>query len=274
MFFRTHRPASPLSDFIDYLWLLSDVPPHAQERILPSGTIELVINLRDDEFRIYDPSRPGQSSRYSGAMVSGTYSGCFVIDAAQHASVIGVHFKPGGAFPFLGAPAGELADLHVDLQALWGRPAVELRERLCAAATPEARFRLLAEALAAQLFRPLEHHGAVAAALDTFGRTAAGAAVGDVTRRVGLSQRRFIQVFKAEVGMRPKLFCRVRRFQLALGLARRTETPDWARLAVDCGYFDQSHLIHDFRTFSGLSPTDYLSQRSERVKENHVPLVA
>ncbi len=267
----SRHPAPPLGDFVDYVWLLSDAPPHPKERVLPSGTAELVVNLRDDEIRIYDALNPERYQRYSGAVVSGTYRGSFVIDARQHASIMGVHFKPGGAFPFLGAPLGELADLHVDLQTLWGRTAVALRARLCGATAPAERFRLMEEALANHAFRPLEHHAAVQTVLDGFG-PGTGASVRETARQVGLSQRRFIQVFTAEVGLTPKRFGRVQRFRRALARVPKTLAPDWAQLAVECGYFDQSHLIHDFREFSGVSPTDYLRQRSDQVKDHHVPV--
>ena len=269
MLYRSYSPGPPLSEFIKRFWLCSDAPPHARERILPSGTIELVINLRDDEIRIYDPSNPDLCTRYSGAILSGTYSRFFVIDPLQHASILGVHFRPGGAFPFLGAPAGELADTHVDLETLWGPAAVELRERLCIAATPRERFSLMEEALLSRLRRSPEPHGAVPVALGAF--EPAGVRVRDVAGLVGLSQRRFIQVFAAEVGLTPKLYCRVRRFQRARALVGQAASPDWARVAVDCGYFDQSHLIRDFLAFSGLSPVDYFHQQSERVLPNHVP---
>jgi AraC-like DNA-binding protein len=272
MLYRSYTPAPPLSEFIDRFWLCHDMSPNLKERILPSGTIELVINLREDEVRIYDPLRPERCKRFSGAVVSGTYSGCFVIDPAQHASILGVHFKPGGAFPFLGPPAGELADTHVDLETLWGPRAVELRERLCSATTPIARFRLLEQALVARPFRPLEHHGAVPVALAAFGRTDVLPRVQEIVRSVGLSPRRFIEVFTAEVGLTPKLYGRIQRFQRVRALARQDLALDWAQLAVDCGYFDQSHLISDFRALSGLTPTEYLRQRSETVLSNHVPL--
>lgn len=269
MLYRSHTPPPPLGDFIERFWICSDAPPHRRERILPSGTIELVVNLREDEIRIYDPSNTDHCTRMSGAIVSGAYSRFFVIDPLQHASILGVHFKPGGAFPFLGAPAGELADTHVDVEALWGARALELRERLCAAATPAERFSLMERALLSHLRNPPERHGAVPAALDAFGQSAE-ARVRDVAKGVGLSQRRFIQVFAAEVGMTPKLYSRVRRFQRARALARKA-APDWARIAVDCGYFDQPHLIRDFQEFSGLTPADYLRHQSEQVLPNHVP---
>ncbi|HSG39750.1 MAG TPA: helix-turn-helix domain-containing protein [Thermoanaerobaculia bacterium] len=271
MLYRSHAPVPRLAGFVERLWACSDAPPHSRERILPSGTIELVVNLRDDEIRVYDPSDPDRCKRCSGAVVSGAYSEAFVIDPLQHASIVGVHFRPGGAFPFLGVPAGELADAHIDLETLWGPLARELRERLCAAATPAERFRLLEEALLSRLPQPPERHGAVPVALDAFEPAGGAVRVREVAGRVGLSQRRFIQVFSAEVGMTPKLYSRVRRFQRARALVRQAAAPDWARVAVDCGYFDQSHLIRDFLAFSGLSPEDYLRRRSDDVLPNHVP---
>ncbi|MGH9966438.1 MAG: DUF6597 domain-containing transcriptional factor [Pyrinomonadaceae bacterium] len=110
MLYRSYTPAPPLGDFVDNLWLYDDyTAPHFRERIMPSGTIELVINLRDDELRIYDAVQPESYKRFPGSLVSGTYRGFFVSDTAEEASIMGVHFKPGGAFPFLGVSAGELA---------------------------------------------------------------------------------------------------------------------------------------------------------------------
>jgi AraC-like DNA-binding protein len=263
----------PLDICVERLWLLIDAPANSKERIAASGKIDLGINLHENEFRIYDPARPERYKRFSGAVVSGTHSRPFVIDPRELVSVMGARFRPGGAFPFLDAPANELADAHVDLETLWGTSAVELRERLCEAKTPVERFDLLQKALVTHLFRPLERHYAVRFALDSFSRTGSGLAIRDVARDAGFSQRRFIQLFAREVGMSPKLFCRVRRFRQVLERVRQTAAPDWARVAVDCGYYDQSHLIHDFRFFSNLSPTEFVRQRSDCVMQNHATLV-
>jgi AraC-like DNA-binding protein len=83
-----------------------------------------------------------------------------------------------------------------------------------------------------------------------------------------MSKRRFIQMFDERVGLTPKLFCRVRRFHRALRLIARGGPIKWADLAVDCGYFDQAHFIHDFTDFCGLSPSAYLGLRTEHL--NHV----
>ena len=270
-----HRPAPPLDAFVSYLWILHDRPEHARERIVASGTFELVVNLRDDELRIDRSCGSRGLERYSGAIVSGAYGGAgFVIDAQQHASVMGVHFRPGGARAFIGVPAGELTDRHIDLATLWGRlAAAELRERLCAAATPARRFHVLEQALTAYLCRrPFDAHPAIVPALRALEQTQADVTMRAVARQVGLSQRRFIEIFAAHVGMTPKRFGRVRRFQRAMIRARGGNPPNLARLALECGYYDQSHLIHDFREFSGLCPTEYLQCRHAPVKENHLPL--
>src|SRR5687768_187818 len=132
MRFSTSKPSGLLSDLVENFWLYEGYEgEHANERILPTGTIELVINLREDELRIYDAQRPNRCSRFSGAVVSGAYGKGFLSDSEEEAFILGIHFRPGGAFPFLGLPADELADSHVDLETLWGYSAKLLREQLC-----------------------------------------------------------------------------------------------------------------------------------------------
>lgn len=274
MISRFYTPRSPLGDFVDRFWNCSDIPSSRPVRILPSGTIEVVINLCEDEIRVFDDLPSDGCARYSGAVVSGPYTSCLTIDPMRHSTIIGVHFKPGGAFPFFGAPVDELADRHLDLETLWGPTAAEVRERLCAAATAERRFALLEDALLSHLRNSLRRHPAVPSALVTFDRSGGRARVHDVARRVGLSQRRFIQVFAAEVGLTPKMYCRVRRFQNAREIVRNVEAADWPQVALDCGFYDQSHLIREFQALSGLSPVNYLRQsggQDGRAWPNHVP---
>ena len=95
--------------------------------------------------------RPENCSRFSGAVVSGAHGRGFAPETAEEAFIIGVHFKPGGAFPFLGLPAGDLADTHVDLETLWGPSAGRLRERLGEARTSAERFQLLQKVLLSRL---------------------------------------------------------------------------------------------------------------------------
>jgi len=266
MQYLTYCPGPPLARFVACLWWLRDAPVHTTERIVPSGTLELVVNLHENELRIYEPGS-AVCRRYSGAVVSGAYQRFFVIDTREHASIVGVHFRPGGALPFLGVQPGELADRHVDLETLWGRSAIELRERLCAAATPADRFAVLEHGLQSRLPGLRDGHPAVPFALDQLARP--DITVGEVAASVQLSRRRLIEVFTADVGMTPKRLSRVLRFQRACALARRADAPDWGQVALACGYFDQSHLIHDVRELTGTSPVQ-LVRASEHVKDLHL----
>lgn len=271
MIYRTYSPRPPLSDFVNLFWLYEGHdPPHAKERVLPTGTMELVIDLREYELRVYDGHNHEQFQSFHTALICGAHSEPFVIDTASQASVMGVHFKPGGAFPFIKLPAGELRNAHVSLETLWEAKAVELRDRLLEAQTPGARFHLLERTLLTQAARPLAPHPAVAFALNEFQDALHAPTISDVSHRTGLSQRRFIQVFSEEVGITPKRFCRVRRFQEVLHLIKGEQRAEWGEIALECGYFDQAHFIHDFQVFSNLTPTAYLARCTEHL--NHVPL--
>jgi transcriptional regulator GlxA family with amidase domain len=134
-------------------------------------------------------------------------------------------------------------------------------------------------ALLRRLSRGEPHNPAVLFAVHALGAAGPASRTREVARQVGLSQRRFIAIFKQEVGIRPKLFSSVRRFQRALVLIRRSTAPNWPALALACGYCDQSHLIRDFLAFSGFSPSEYVSRQRAfaeqglRVKHNHMPLI-
>ena len=278
MLYERHLPHPLLRPYVEDLWLGDDyAPPHSQERIVPSGTIELVINLRENEIRIYDVNRPQLCQRYSGAVVSGPYRRFLLTATVEEISIMGVHFRPGGAFPFFNVLPYELADAHVDLEVLWGPPVRGLRERLIGASHPAERFELLELALLDHLVASWQPHYAVAFALDTFAKLKSHSTVRELARSINLSERRFIEVFRNEVGLTPKLYSRIKRFERMLAYVQHNDSPDFATLAQTYGYFDQSHLIRDFQQFSGFSPTVYigkqqnLSKHQIPIKRNHVP---
>ncbi|HUN73929.1 MAG TPA: DUF6597 domain-containing transcriptional factor [Steroidobacteraceae bacterium] len=251
-------PRGVLGEFVELLWLYDGyVQPHAQERLLPMPTTELVIDLRSG-------TRASQA-----ATVAGPHSEYWLLDTASAASVIGVHFRPGGAFPFFEFPAGELHNVCISLDALWGARAQLLVEQVLAAATPDDKFDVLEKALLGTA-RTLSRHRAVSFALQALSDPREARPVAAVSDAIGLSQRRFLERFRNEVGMTPKLFSRVQRFQAVVGAVHALHEVDWADVATRCGYFDQAHFIHDFRAFSGFTPTAYFALKSEH--RNHVPL--
>jgi AraC-like DNA-binding protein len=251
MLYRCRIPKHPLSEFVDQIWLYSGYSvPHKQERLMPTGTMELVFDLT-----------------LGVAVLAGVHSVPTIIDTAGCMQILGIHFRPGGAFPFLGVPACELHNETVPLDAIWGSEAELVREQILAAPDDETRFDILERTLLNRASR-LQRHRAVSHGLFRLGNPVP---VSDVVEETGLSQRRFIQLFDDEVGLTPKLYARVARFQRVLKLVHPTSDIDWTDVALACGYFDQSHLINDFRTFAGITPTEYATHRTEHL--NHVPVI-
>jgi AraC-like DNA-binding protein len=259
--FRHYKPRPPLAGFIDTIWHYEGYDtPHRMDRILPSGDMGVVINLRDQGFRVHDEN-------FSGAILCGAYSEFFTIDTAQQSYTLGIHFKPGGAFPFLRIPAGELKGRHVDLSDVWGARAGEMRERLLAARSIEERFRIVEATLLQQMKPRREPHPAVGGALHAIERTHS---VAEVSAQIGLSPKRFADVFREEVGLTPKLFFRIRRFQHVLRRMSAGQPVEWADFALSAGYYDQPHFNHDFQAFSGLNPSSYAPRPPLYI--NHVAL--
>jgi AraC-like DNA-binding protein len=180
-----------------------------------------------------------------------------------------VHFRVGGAFPFFDRPTSELHNVRISLEALWGRKAGVLVEEVLAAPTPDAKFDVLERVLLATA-RAVNRHRAVTIALRELSDVTGGRGVAHVTDAVGMSQRRFLERFRREVGMAPKLFARVQRFQSVVETVHTLDEVNWTDIASACGYFDQAHFIHDFRAFSGFTPTAYFALKSEH--RNHVPM--
>jgi AraC-like DNA-binding protein len=166
-----------------------------------------------------------------------------------------------------GAHAGELAERHTPLEDLWGGPVASMRDRLGEAASLEARLDTLEQLLAERL--PAVHglHPAVARALE---QLVTSTTVHDVVRSSGYSHRRFIELFVHAVGLTPKVYSRVRRFQRALHRARTPGGESWASVAATAGYSDQSHFNREFRDTVGITPTHYRDLASQFV--HHVPL--
>ncbi|MGP0076629.1 MAG: DUF6597 domain-containing transcriptional factor [Bryobacteraceae bacterium] len=269
----TYIPGPPLSEFVHLLWLYEGYSqPHAKERALPTGEMQMVINLEQDRSCIYDREDTDRCQTFSGSLVSGAHSEYLVIGTAMQSFIMGVCFKPNGAFPFLRMPAGELSNATVSLDALWGRAAaVDLRDQLLEAPTHQARFEIMERTLLTELRRGFDRHAAVDFGLRRFMAAPHITTIAGVTDQIGLSPKRFIQIFRDETGFTPKVFCRIRRFQQALDRIGGRKSVEWATVALDSGYFDQAHFNHDFRAFSGINPSTYLAHQTPH--RNHVPLV-
>jgi AraC-like DNA-binding protein len=235
--------------------------------------LSLIFNLRNDEIRMYAPHNSGQVHRYPGALLTGARLSFALLDTATATSIIGVQVEPGGASAFFPWAADEIRDSELSLDLIWGREALDLREQLSAAPALPQRFQLVEQFLLTRLKPRHAPHPAVAFALSHL-EAAHRLSIAELSRQLALSSTRFNQVFRAAVGLTPKQYQRIQRFQTALRLlehsAERQRSLCWSELAAACGFYDQAHLIHEFHLCAGMPPGAYLRQRG--AQRNHVPV--
>jgi AraC-like DNA-binding protein len=246
--FAHYVPRWPLSDFVALFWhWRGHTSPRSTERLLPMPSMELVFRLGGGKI---------------GGGLAGPHSEVFFIERRMEDELLGIHFKPGGAFPFLGVPAGDVHNRHVALGDLRGESeAARVTARLSEAPTSRSKFAVLEDWLLRAAFRPLLRNPSAVFALAELHRDSSVRSSADIARTLGMSQRRFIHLFRDEVGLTPKLYSRIERFQFVLRRIELLDEVDWVEVATSCGYFDQSHFTHDFREFTGLRPSDYLGLR-------------
>jgi AraC-like DNA-binding protein len=254
-----HSPAPPLNQYVELFWYYVDLfPDHDREHVLPDGTFELIINLQETPRKLFRQVDTSGHDTFKRGWISGAQSKFLMIDALPESSMIGVHFKPGGAAAFLGLPANELAGRVVELDAIWGNTVWEWRDQLLAAKTANKKFAVLEYLLLRRLAQSRQNQNdAIGWALERYIAEPGVQTITSVSSRLGFSHKHFIDLFRCATGLTPKLFCRIRRFQQALVEVQARAEIDWADVAYTCGYFDQSHFVHDFVEFSGLNPTAY-----------------
>lgn len=259
-------PLPRLRPFVKSVWLVRHAAEKAAERehVLPTGGMHLVFRLSGGSIRVFGTGAAPEVC--SDAVIGGARSSFYVKDSPGPAVSIGVQLLPGGATALFGESASAFAERHVPLVDVWGRSAPDIRERLLEAGEPERQLDLLQAILSARLPEIRALHPAVASALAQFG---ARTSVSEVVRQSGYSHRGFVALFRRFVGLTPKLYSRVLRFQCALAAAAGRPEVALVDLAMQAGYSDQAHFTREFREFAGMTPEAY--RRAAPTAVHHVP---
>lgn len=267
MLYLEKTPSAMLSPWVRTLWYCRapDVPC-GRERVLPNGCIQVVLNLRGDS--LTDCGDDGTaSSRMSRAIVVGARARYEVIDTSDLAELVGVVVRPGGFARLFRERADLFFEQSIPLECVWREPRV--LDGLCEAASPAEKLCRLEQSLIGLMREGSRRSELVDHALCLFRRRRAS--VAECAHSIGVSERRLSQVFREEVGVAPKTWCRIHRFQAATRALHAGVDVPWAELALRCGYYDQAHFANEFRAFSGIDPTTYSVLRGRW--QNHVPIV-
>ncbi len=255
---RIYKPSFPLSRYVEHIWRTANAGlPSSRRRVYPNGAMALVIHLKKPTASYYFDDRV-LSVRVP--LLAGPYSMSFHMDPSESTEVIGILFRPGAARAFFPVAAHELHNEDIALSELYPSEADCLLNELCAAPGEDAQFLVVEHYLSRKLNRAGPMPAAVAYAIEQLSGGGGPRSIRQIQLDTGFSHTRFNQLFREQVGLTPKLFGRVRRFHALLGCIEKRLPVNWAGLAADCGYFDQAHLIHDFRVFAGITPLEYSRQ--------------
>ncbi len=241
-------PRPPLDGVVALLWHVRRESPPPLEWVLPSGQPQLLVQLTRGAMEWTDAA--GRPHPTAEGAVGGPFVAPVGVRGRDQQAVAGVLFHPGGLAALVDpVPVSALAGTYADLGDVLGEGAAAWIAAIRAAPTPAGVLAALERGLLGLVRRrsrraPLERACA---------QLAAGARVRDVADALGASQRRFSATFRAEVGLAPKAYARVRRFQRALQGLRTLGAGDLAGLALRSGYYDQAHLNHEFRALAGLA---------------------
>ena len=278
-------PHPALAPHIKLFWYArSPLAAHGLERVLPTGTMQVVISLARDyltdcsDFLEHGCQNAAMTRRSPAALMIGMRSRYDLIDRFDMQELIGVIFRPGGSMAFFPVNSHAFANTETALEDVWGRGAETLRERMRVATSAAQKFDLLEGEFLRRLRESSssDNPAAVSLALAALHRgedtrlTVPVPTIREIGRQTGLSTRRLSEIFRERVGVSPKLYQRILRFQRAVQQMHRGTEVRWMELALECGYYDQSHFANDFREFSGISPTTYSATR--RLWSNHLPV--
>lgn len=255
-------PSPPLGMHVECIWTLEGELEWATgpDRVVPDGRTELIWNLAD-RFKRYENDLGPR--RQETALLVGQITRPIYLAPGQRVSLVAVRFRPAALGSFLrGMAAAELTDLDIPLEDVLGRRLRNVGELLADQPAGEARVRALEAAIAADLARAIPIDVSVAAAVDLIVSSRGRVRIERLAELTGMSRRHLERRFHAAVGIGPKRLARIVRFHHLLTRLDELDPRGWGGLAVSCGYYDQAHLIHDFREFAACTPGEYLTTDS------------
>ena len=255
------RPHPRLTPVIQCYWTIRGVGSAGDvERVVPDGSTEFVLHFGESFHRIGGAVGRERQSR---ALFAGQMTEHVLLEPGQVVDVVGVRFQPGGAGAFLRAPMAELADEIQDIADVGSPMDATLLERVGEFDDTHDRLAALERELLDRIDPAAEVDPLVAHVAGRLTESGGNCSLDALAGECGLGVRQLQRRFRAGVGIGPKLFARITRFQGAISMLDGSGPGRFADLASRCGYFDQAHLIRDFRQFAGITPGRFVAESHE-----------
>lgn len=271
MIFQTYIPNPPLNHFVErFIYHEGYQPLHSVDRFLPDGNVEIIIDLHDTPKFIYDNETLKEIQAVSQVWASGVRTEPISIHSGKDAAMMIIAFKRGMAYPFFPLPMSELLDSVVEADLIWGREFSELREQIADNKSTPKKFQIVEDFLCRRFFHKFTIDPCIEYALSNIIQRPDQLSLKLLSEKIGYSQKHFISIFRDQVGITPKAYLKIMRFQRAIIEIENIAEINWSMISQDCGFYDQSHFINDFKVFSGFTPEEYCQRKNNFL--NYVPV--
>ena len=243
-----------LNNYIKQYWVQQS--DFLNEKLLPDGSIHLIINLGDPVCL----DNGYETKRISDFCIVGPHQHAITLYNEQNTYLVGVNFKLGKFFNFFDSPAYQYTNQIfkpntpirkqiINLQAF-----IECDDQLISVKSYLDRFFIK------NLHEP-KHHKIFEEALEILQTNSESMLIKEICKELGVSNKHLIKMFKDRVGLLPKSVHRINKFQKVITEINNNPNIDWSELVYNCNYFDQAHLINEFKNFCGITPAKYLKNK-------------
>lgn len=258
MRYQEYPADNSLAHYVKCFWVLEALPTliGPMDAIVPDGCPEIIVHYGDR----FAEDVAGRSIVQSDIIVAGQLTRPLVLRPTGRVGMVGARFRADGLFQVLGVPMQELVNGRVPLETICSDTS-SLRARIAEAGSDRERINHLAKFLQCKLAESRTFDAAMQRSVHAVFATGGQISPGQLARCADLTARHLERRFRVSVGVSPKLLCRIVRFRTIFDCLQ-SSTP-WMNIAIDCGYFDQSHLIRDFKQFTGQSPMAFLASQSD-----------
>jgi AraC-like DNA-binding protein len=271
MIFVNEIPDKPLDIYVQGIVYYNGYnPDFDMERFLPDGTTNLIIDFKDEPKFIFDNESLQRKQQCDTAWFSGMHTKYLTISSGDNSEMMVITFKPGFSYPFIQGPLSDYQNKVVQATAIFGDSILNLRKELMVMDTPKSKLDLVANWLLSLLSETSFSESIIRQFVTEIRESPDLVNLNIIARRSGYSQKQFIHLFKKYVGLTPKQFHRIVRFNEILSAIHTKSEVDWIPMAIGCGYYDQAHFIKDFQEFSGLNPEKYMVDQGEWA--HYIPL--
>ena len=247
------------------------IPDHSIERVVPTGHIYLIFELDGIPRHTYDNETLEPNNTFTRVWVSGMHRQYLSISAHQDSEMFVIQFKPFGAHPFFHFSIDEISDRVLPAEEVLGNPILALRDALAEESPSETKFKLAENWLIERFDENRTPSPELLEVVERF-QSESVANFSTIVKDYPMTPKHLIHQFKKYVGITPKYYQRILRFNEILQLIHRSEDIEWSQVAYQCEFSDQSHFIKEFRHFSGFNPQKFIRQDFHKDEPNFFPL--